>query len=162
MPVSLIAAVAANLVIGDAGRLPWRLPDDMARFKRLTLGHAVVMGRRTFDSMGSPLAGRLNIVLTRDALLTVPGCRMAHTEDEAISIAGEGELFVIGGAAVYELFLPRARRMYLTHVDAVYRGDTCFPTVDWKQWRAVKEERGRSGPAGAPAHRFVDYERIPS
>ena len=75
---------------------------------------------------------------------------------------GEGELFVIGGAAVYELFLPRARRMYLTHVDAVYRGDTCFPTVDWKQWRAVKEERGRSGPAGAPAHRFVDYERIPS
>ena len=87
MPVSLIAAVAANLVIGDAGRLPWRLPDDMARFKRLTLGHGVVMGRRTFDSMGSPLAGRLNIVLTRDALLTIPGCRMAHTEDEAISIA---------------------------------------------------------------------------
>ena len=127
MPVSLIAAVAANLVIGDAGRLPWRLPDDMARFKRLTLGHAVVMGRRTFDSMEKPLAGRRNIVLTRLSAAHRPRLRMAHTADDAISIAGEGELFVIGGAAVYELFLPRARRMYLTHVDAIYRGDICFP-----------------------------------
>ena len=83
MPVSLIAAVASNLVIGNAGTLPWRLPDDLARFKRLTMGHAVVMGRKTFQSMGRPLPGRRNIVLSRRPGLAVPGCEVAHTRDEA-------------------------------------------------------------------------------
>ncbi|HTP59466.1 MAG TPA: dihydrofolate reductase, partial [Spirochaetia bacterium] len=84
MPVSLIAAVAAGNVIGNAGKLPWRLPDDLARFKRLTMGHPVVMGRKTFDAMGRPLSGRRNIVLTRDAGLALPGCEMAHSAAEVM------------------------------------------------------------------------------
>jgi dihydrofolate reductase len=160
VPVSLIAAVAANRVIGEAGKLPWRLPDDLARFKRLTIGHAVVMGRKTFESMGKPLAGRRNIVLTRDARLSLPGCEMAHTREEAIAMAdSKEELFVIGGASVYELFLPVAQFMYLTHVEGDFHGDVLFPKVRWEQWRVVREEIGLSSPPETPAHRFVDYRR---
>lgn len=156
MPVSLIAAVAAGNVIGNAGKLPWRLPDDLARFKRITLGHPVVMGRRTFESMGKPLSGRRNIVLTRDAGLVLPGCQMARTAEEVMSAAGSQELFVIGGAAVYELFLPVADHLYLTHVEGAFPGDAFFPPVRWDQWRVTGREPG----AGLPAHSFVDYERI--
>jgi dihydrofolate reductase len=156
MPVSLIAAVAAGNVIGNAGKLPWRLPDDLARFKRLTMGHPVVMGRITFASMGKPLTGRSNIVLTRDTGLFLPGCRMAHTTEEVMDAARNRELFVIGGAAVYELFLPLADRMYLTHVEGTFPGDAFFPQVRWDQWRVIGREKG----AGLPAHSFVDYERI--
>jgi len=159
MPVSLIAAVASNLVIGNAGKLPWRLPDDLARFKRLTMGHAVVMGRKTFQSMGRALPGRRNIVLSRRPGLAVPGCEVAHTRDEALTMAAGNELFVIGGAAVYELFLPIARRMYITHVDGAYDGDACFPEVQWEPWRIVAETPARAGAPGTPGHRFVDYER---
>jgi len=161
MRVSLIAAVAENLVIGDSGKLPWRLPDDLARFKRLTMGHPVVMGRRTFESMGRPLAGRQNIVLTRNAGLLFPGCQVVTAREEAIAAAaGAEELFVIGGASVYELFLPLASRMYLTHVEGNFPGDTHFPPVRWGEWRVLSETPGRTDPTGAPAHRFVDYERI--
>ena len=156
MPVSLIAAVAAGNVIGNAGKLPWRLPDDLARFKRLTMGHPVVMGRKTFDAMGRPLSGRRNIVLTRDADLALPGCEMAHSAAEVMDAAGGQELFVIGGAVVYELFLPLADRLYLTHVEGTFPGDAFFPPVSWDQWKAVGNETG----TGLPAHSFVDYERV--
>jgi dihydrofolate reductase len=157
MTVSLIAAVAADNVIGNAGRLPWRLPDDLARFKRLTMGHAVVMGRRTFESMGKPLAGRRNIVLTRDAGLSLPGCEMARNREAVLAAAsGDEDLFVIGGASIYGIFLPVAGRMYLTHVEGSFPGDTFFPEPGWDHWRIVRTEEGR----GSPAHRFVDYERI--
>jgi dihydrofolate reductase len=160
MPVSLIAAVAANLVIGNAGRLPWRLPDDLARFKRLTLGHPVVMGRKTFESLGKPLVRRRNIVLSRDRGLSLPGCDVARSTEEALALAGaEQELFAIGGASVYELFLPLAGRMYLTHVEGSWKGDAFFPAVRWEEWRIVSEQQGLSGAPGTPAHRFVDYER---
>jgi len=161
VPVSLIAALAANLVIGNEGRLPWRLPDDMARFRRLTLGHPVVMGRKTFASLRKPLAGRRNIVLTRDTGSSFPGADSVHSVEEALALAGDDpELFVIGGAAVYEAFLPLARRMYLTHVEGNWRGDSFFPAVRWEEWRVVAEKPGISEPPGTPAHRFVDYERI--
>ena len=155
MPVSLIAAVAADNVIGKDGKLPWRLPDDLARFKKLTMGHAVVMGRKTFASMGRPLTGRRNIVLTRDASLSLPGCEMARTPADAMEAAGADELFVIGGALIYALFLPVADRMYLTRVEGTFPGDTFFPEVRWSQWRVVGREKGN----GLPAHEFIDYER---
>jgi dihydrofolate reductase len=158
--VSLIAAVAQNLVIGNAGKLPWRLPDDLARFKEITLGHSVIMGRKTFESLGKPLAGRRNIVLTKDASLSFPGCEMARTFEDVMTLATHEEVFVIGGASVYALFLPVAHRLYLTHVEGNFPGDVFFPEVDWEQWRTVKKEAGRSGPLGSPAHTFVDYERI--
>ena len=112
MTISLIAAVAANGVIGVRGALPWNLPDDMARFRRLTTGHAVIMGRSTFASLTKPLAGRRNIVVSRDASLRIEGCLVAHSREEAQeAAAGDGsaredEAFIIGGAAIYALFLP--------------------------------------------------------
>jgi dihydrofolate reductase len=167
MPFSLIAAVARNRVIGDRGKLPWRLPDDMARFRRLTMGHPVLMGRATFVSLGTPLSGRRNIVLTRDAGLRLPGCEVVHSVAEATATAGEGECFIIGGAAIYAEFLPRAQRMYLTLIDADVPGDTLFPDVPWSEWSIVAESAPpladyapATGPAPAISYRFVDYERI--
>jgi dihydrofolate reductase len=159
MTVSLIAAVAANRVIGNRGTLPWRLPDDMARFKRLTMGHPVVMGRATFASMGKPLAGRRNIVLTRDRAAVIAGCQIAHGPDQALALGGDGEIFVIGGAAVYALFLPVATLMYLTLIDVDIPGDTCFPDVRWDQWRILSETICPRDPRHPLPHRFVDYER---
>ncbi|HUI69826.1 MAG TPA: dihydrofolate reductase [Spirochaetia bacterium] len=160
MRVSLIAAISENLVIGDKGKLPWRLPDDMARFKRLTMGHPVVMGRSTYQSMGKPLAGRQNIVLTRNAAFAAPGCQIVSAREEAMA-AGTGaeELFVIGGASIFQLFLPIATRMYLTHVEGNFTGDTYFPRVHWEEWRVLAESPGRAEAPGAPEHRFIDYER---
>ena len=159
MPVSLIAAIAANRVIGNRGELPWRLSDDLARFRRLTLGHVVVMGRATFMSMGRPLSGRRNIVLSRDPALRVPGCEVAHSPEQAIAAAGDDEVFVIGGASVYAHFLPLADRMYLTYIDADIPGDTLFPDVAWDEWRIIADSTPAAGPAPALPHRFVDYER---
>jgi len=158
--VSLIAAVAQNLVIGNAGKLPWRLPDDLARFKEITLGHSVIMGRKTFESLGRPLTGRRNIVLTKDASLSFPGCEMARSVEDVMTLASREEIFVIGGASMYALFLPVAHRMYLTHVEGTFPGDVFFPEVHWEQWRVVKKEAARSGWPGSPVHTFVDYERI--
>ena len=160
MSVSLIAAVAANRVIGNRGALPWRLPDDLSRFRRLTMGHAVVMGRATFDSMGAPLAGRRNIVLTRATGLRIPGCDVAHSPEEALAAAGDQETFIIGGAAIYAVFLPLANLMYLTWVDAEVPGETLFPDVRWDEWRIVHETHGRVDPRWPLPHRFVDYERV--
>ncbi len=163
MTVSLIAAVAANGVIGHAGRLPWKLPDDMARFKALTMGHPLIMGRSTFQSLGRPLAGRTSIVLTRDAALRIPGCTMVHTVEASLeaasAAAGSEEVFVIGGAQVYAQLLPHAQRLYLTWVDAAVDGDAAFPEVDWSRWRVTRETPGAPG---ALPHRFVDYERSPA
>ena len=171
LTVSLIAAVAANRVIGDKGALPWKLPGDLPRFKRLTMGHPLIMGHATFLSLGRALPGRANIVLTRDPSLRIQGCAMVHSREQALEAAAAGlggdagaggaagEAFVIGGAAVYALFLPIAARMYITWVDAEVTGDTLFPEVAWDQWRAVRETGGApAGPTVLP-HRFVDYVR---
>ena len=163
MTTSLIAAVAANGVIGNRGALPWRLTDDMARFRDLTMGHAVIMGRATFASLRKPLRGRRNIVLSRDKGLRIEGCAVAHSLAAALEAAsGDDEAFVIGGASVYELFLPGAHRLYITWIDVEVPGDTVFPAVDWRAWRVTRETAGPAGPPGGPLpYRFVDYERVP-
>jgi dihydrofolate reductase len=157
--LSLVAAVAANGVIGAGGRLPWRLPDDLRRFRALTLGHAVIMGHATFASLGRPLDGRRCIVLSRRRDLRIPGCLVAHSIEEALEAArGEAKAFVIGGAEVYAAFLPRAERLLLTWVDADVPGDVRFPSVDWSQWKVTRETSGAPDPRFP--HRFVEYERI--
>jgi dihydrofolate reductase len=158
--VALIAAIAAHRVIGDRGALPWHLPDDLARFKRLTMGHPVVMGRATFQSMGKPLPGRRNIVLTRGTAAVSAGCEIAHTREEALALCGGQDTFIIGGAAIYELFLPVADLMYLTEIDAEIPGDTLFPEVRWDRWRVRDTTAWTVDPRHHLRHRFVDYERI--
>lgn len=156
MTVSLIAAVARNGVIGRAGALPWRLPEDLKRFKRLTLGHPVVMGRKTFASIGKPLPGRDSIVLSRDPAFRPAGARVARSLEEALALAGSGEVFVIGGEAVYREALPRADRLYLTLLDRDFEGDARFPDYDDAAFR----ELSRESFAEPLPHAFVVLERV--
>jgi dihydrofolate reductase len=159
MPLSIIAAVAANRVVGDRGKLPWRLPDDLARFRRLTMGHVVLMGHATQRSLPKPLTGRRNVVLTRDPALLIPGFEMARSPEEALSMAAGEEAFVMGGAEIYSLFMPLSDTMYLTLIDAEVPGDAFFPEVRAEEWQIVSELPARAAPGSLP-HRFVDYRRV--
>jgi len=158
--VSVISAIGANRAIGRANRLPWRLPDDLKRFKRITTGHPLVMGRKTFESIGRPLPQRTNIVLTRRNGYAAQGCTVCHSLEDALRRArrapGGEEIFVIGGGEVYAAALPFADRLYLTIVNAAPAdADTFFP--EFKAFdRLVSEETGATG---EPAHRFVVLER---
>lgn len=142
MKISLIAAMTNDRVIGRDGGMPWHLPADLKWFKANTLGKPVIMGRRTYDTIGRPLPNRTNIVLTRQRDLTLEGCVVVHSLDEAISAAGEvEELMIIGGATLYEAALPMAQRMYLTMLDASIEGDTYFPefTAGLWDWELVED-----------------------
>jgi dihydrofolate reductase len=155
--VSLVAALARNRVIGAGNRMPWHLPEDLRRFKRLTMGAPVIMGRKTYESIleqtGRPLPGRRNIVVTRQPGARWDGCEVAGSLDAALAAAHAApEVFVIGGAELYRLALPRADRLYLTLLDAEYPGDTLFPEFDAADWR----ETARAPRAGFA---FVTYER---
>ena len=145
MPVTLLAAVARNGVIGVDGGLPWHLPDELALFKELTLGHVLVMGRRTFESVGRPLPGRTTVVVTRRPDWDAEGVLRAGSVDEALALAREvdDEVFVVGGAQVYAAALPAADRLALTFVDADPEGDTRFPEIDWSRWREVGRRDGQ-------------------
>jgi dihydrofolate reductase len=136
--IHIIAAVAENGVIGANNKLPWRLPEDLKRFKALTMGHTLVMGRKTFDSIGRPLPGRTTIVITRDRSWTHEGVITAHGLDEAL--AHPGELFVAGGGEIYSQAMAKADKLHLTHVKQRVEGDAFFPVIDEKIWRAVERE----------------------
>ena len=138
MRIALIAALGRNGVIGRDGGLPWRLPDDLRYFKRLTLGRPLLLGRKTYESIGRPLPRRVNIVLTRDRDYQAPGCLVVHSVAAALLAAGDAaELLVGGGAGVYARFLPLACVLYLTEVDAAPAGDTFFPPFDQAAWRQL-------------------------
>lgn len=134
--IALILARAANGTIGRDNAMPWHLPADLRRFKALTMGRPMIMGRKTFESFPAPLPGRRHIVLTRDANWTVEGAEVAHSVDEALALAGDGAVWVIGGAEVYRLFLPLATRIELTEVHRDYAGDTTMPAPG-PEWREV-------------------------
>lgn len=161
MELALIVAVADNGVIGVAGGLPWRLPQDMRRFRLTTTGHHIVMGRLTWLSIGRPLAGRTNLVVSRDSSLQTGGCTVVPSLEAAIelaALAGERELFVIGGAALYREALPRADRIYLTRVHDSPHGDTFFPTLDRAQWTEVARELATPS-EGQPSFEFIVLQR---
>jgi dihydrofolate reductase len=149
MRVSIIAAMSENGVIGHSGRLPWHLADDLKRFKRLTMGHTVVTGRKTWESIGRPLPGRRMVVISRQPNYRPHGAQVVPSLDAALALAelaGDDEAFIIGGAEIYRLALPRADRLYLTRVHADIAGDTYFPDVNWKNWqRIAAEEHGSDG-----------------
>lgn len=151
--ITLIAALGRNRVIGRDGQMPWHLPEDLRHFKATTLGHPLLMGRRTFDSIGRPLPGRRSIVITRSPDWHHPGVESAHSFPSALALAGPAdEVFVIGGGEVYAAALPFAHAMVLTEVDAEPEGDTYFPEWDPEQWSEVARVPG-DGLA------FVTYER---
>ncbi|HET9421275.1 MAG TPA: dihydrofolate reductase [Nocardioides sp.] len=139
----LIAAVADNGVIGDAGTIPWHLPDDFAHFKRTTLGHTLLMGRATYDSIGRPLPGRTTIVLTRDPSWSAEGVLVASSFDAAMELAAElpGDVYVAGGAEIYALALPYADAQVLTEVRLSPAGDTLYPPFDRHEWVEARREQ---------------------
>lgn len=137
MIVSLIAAMDKKRGIGLGNQLPWRLPADLKRFRELTMGHHLIVGRKTFDSIGKPLPGRQMIIVTRDCNFQAEGCLISHSPDEAIQMArrrGESEVFVIGGAEIYKQSFAFADRIYLTLIDAEVEADTFFPEFDEQKW----------------------------
>lgn len=154
MTVTLIAAVARNGVIGAGGGIPWHLPEDFAHFKATTLGHTLVMGRATYESIGRPLPGRTTIVVTRDAGWTADGVLVAHSLEEALAMGGDAEVFVAGGAAVYEAALPVADVQLISEVDLEPEGDTFYPSVDPDLWSEVSRERHEG-------FDVVRWERVP-
>lgn len=155
--IALIAAVAKNGVIGRDGDLPWRLSTDLKRFKALTLGHTLVMGRATYDSIGRPLPGRKTVVLTRNPDWRAEGVEVAHSVEAALD--REGEVFVAGGAQVYALSFPHAAVLHLSLVDAAPKGDTVFPEFDAAEWGVAEEEFLAPGPRDDHAHRYYRLVR---
>ena len=159
--LAVIAAVAANGTIGAGGALPWRLPDDLRHFRALTTGHAVVMGRRTWQSLGRPLPGRQNLVVSRDRSFDAPGAEVAQGLDEALSLVRLPlPVFCIGGAELYALALPRADVLYLTEIGRDFAGDVRFPAFDRAQWREVAREPHTAPPPDAFPYAFVTYARV--
>ncbi len=138
---SLIVAVSSNGIIGANGQLPWKLPADLRHFRRLTMGHTLLMGRRTYQSLGRPLPGRRNLVVSRDPHFAAPGCETFSSIDDAFAAASADEqLFVIGGREIYRQCLPLVDRLYWTHVLAEVAGDTRFPQVHWQQWKLIEQQ----------------------
>jgi dihydrofolate reductase len=141
MRISIIVAVAENGVIGKDGGLPWRLPADLKRFKALTTGHCIAMGRRTWDSIGRPLPQRTSIVISRNKGLNLDGAKVVHSLDGAVMTAAQDdELFVIGGGEIYREAMARADRLYLTRVHKEVEGDATFPEIDESEWQMASEE----------------------
>lgn len=166
MQLAVIVAAAENGVIGRNNTLPWHLPEDLRYFKRVTLGKPVVMGRKTYESIGRPLPGRTNIVISRRVGYAPEGVLVAAGLEEALSLAtevalrdGADELVVIGGAEIYRAAIPRADRLYLTEVHAAVEGDARLPDIDWSEWREVFRERRAASGANPYDFSFVVFER---
>lgn len=160
MRISLIAAASTNRVIGVDGALPWHLPDDFRHFRNTTMGSPVVMGRRTWASIGKPLPGRTNIIMTRQRDYTAEGALLVHSQDAALAAAGDAqELFVIGGGEIYVRFLPLAHRVYLTLVDAEVEGDVVFPELGETEWELVSRRPHAADARHAHAFEFRVYDR---
>ena len=152
MTITVLAAVGANLVIGRAGDMPWHLPQDLAHFKATTMGHTMVMGRKTYDSIGRALPGRRTIVITRQPGWHAPSVEVAHSLPEALALAGPADVFVVGGSDVYQQAMPFADQMLLTEIEQSPEGDAFFPAFSPDDWRETARE-AHNGFA------FVTYER---
>lgn len=158
--ISIIVAASTNNVIGVQGELPWKISDDLRRFKALTMGKPIVMGRRTWESIGRPLPGRQNIVITRQADFAATGCEVVDSPAAALQAAGDAdEVMIIGGGQVYELFLPTAGRLHVTRVDTTIDGDAFFPAIDATDWQLTAVEAHVANERNEFAFEFRTYER---
>ena len=143
MKITLVAAIASNNVIGKENSLPWNIPEDLKRFKQMTSGHTILMGRKTFDSIGRPLPNRQNIVMTKDENFEQEGIKVINDFDEALELIKESneDVFVIGGSKIYELFEPVANSLAITRILKDFEGDAFFPDINWDLWQIEKEEK---------------------
>jgi dihydrofolate reductase len=158
--LTLIAAVARNGVIGRDGGIPWRLPGDLPRFKRLTLGHPVIMGRRTWASLGKPLAGRRNLIVSKTLRPAPDGTEVFESLRQALAACADAaEIFIIGGTQLYREALPLAQRLLLTEIDANIEGDAHFPAWDRTRWRVCQRETHPASADNPLPFAYVDYER---
>jgi dihydrofolate reductase len=159
--LSMIVAMAKNRIIGAGGKIPWHLPNELQLFKRVTMGHHIVMGRKTYESIGRLLPGRTTVIVTRQRDYAIPGAKIAHTLEQAIALcAGDSEIFVIGGGELYRAAMPLADRLYLTVVDAEPAGDTQMPEFDAAQWRLHSTEQFRRDERHAHDYRFEVHDRV--
>ncbi|MBE3561876.1 MAG: dihydrofolate reductase [Ktedonobacteraceae bacterium] len=155
--ISIIVAYAHGRVIGRDGQIPWHLPDDKQHFRRVTTGHTIVMGRKTFEAIGRPLPGRRNVVLSHHDW-SLPGVEVVHSKQDVLALAGD-EIFIIGGAQVYQQFLDIADRLYITEVEADIRGDTFFPAWDRRAFTLLFRQEGSMDERNTLPHTFFLYER---
>ncbi|MEM6316311.1 MAG: type 3 dihydrofolate reductase [Bacteroidota bacterium] len=163
MTTSAIVAISNNRVIGNDNDIPWYLPADLKYFKRRTLNHHIIMGRKTFQSIGRPLPKRTNIVLTRDMFFAATNCLIAHSLEHALTLAkdnGETEAFIIGGGQIYEMALPLLDKIYLTEVDVEVEGDVVFPFLPPNEWVEVSAEAHRADEKNAHDYVFKVFERV--
>jgi len=165
--LAIIVAAAENGVIGRNNGLPWQLPEDLRYFKRVTMGKPIVMGRKTFESIGRPLPGRSNIVISRDREFSASGVQVVASLDEAVALADKiaqidaaAEVVVIGGAEIYQLAMPLADRLYITEVHASVEGDAMLPPIHWPDWREISRERHAASAGNPFDYSFVVYERV--
>ena len=162
MVISIIAAMDRNRLIGNKNQLPWHLPADFSHFKSVTMGKPVIMGRKTYESIGKPLPGRTNIVLSRDPDLSYEGVICVNSFEDAVAVETEAEeLMIIGGSSIYEMLLPEIDRMYLTYVDSGFEGDAWFPDFDESQWHEVESVTHLADEKNKYDCRFVTLERVP-
>ena len=158
MIISLIAAIGKNNVIGVDNKLPWKLSADLKRFKAITSGKSVIMGRKTFESIGKPLPNRINIIITRDENYKAEGCIVVNSAEEALNAAKKsGEIMIIGGEQVFKMFLPKADKMYLTFIEKDFEGNVYFPEYSRNEWKELSREKHEDG---GLRYSFADFERI--
>jgi dihydrofolate reductase len=158
--LSIVVAMAKNRVIGANGAIPWKLPNELQLFKRVTMGHHIIMGRKTWESIGRLLPGRATVIVTRQRGYVIPGAKMADSVESALAACtGDSEAFVIGGGELYRLALPLAHRIYLTIVDAEPAGDTVMPALALDDWREISTESFAADEKHAHAYRFSVLER---
>ena len=163
MTIALVVAAARNGVIGRDGQMPWRLSSDLKRFKSITMGRPIIMGRKTWESIGRPLPGRENIVISRQANFDAPGAIVVQSLAEAIERArgkaGEGDIFIVGGGQIYGEAMPMADTLHVTHVETEAKGDAFFPTIVEDTWEATHEERIPAGDKDDFSTRYVIYRK---
>lgn len=159
--LAMIVAASTNNVIGVDGDLPWRLSADLKHFKKLTMGHHIIMGRKTFDSIGRLLPGRTTVIITRQADYQFDGALVAHSVEEAIKLCGDDDCpFITGGAEIYKLALPLVTDLHLTRIHAEIEGDTLLPEIDWDGWKLTDESRHLKDEKNEADYSFMHFERV--
>ena len=161
MKISIVVAMAANRVIGRDNQLPWHLPADLKHFKQTTMGKPILMGRKTWESIGRPLPGRTNIVITRDENYDAPGCVVVHSIEAALQAAAkQDEVMIIGGAEFYRQVLPRTDRIYLTRINEDFEGDTLFPELDSSEWQEAERVDCDADDNNPHSYSFITLDRV--